>query len=58
MQRMGLDQDSVIIIHMGGVYGDKEAALQRFRVNYTEKLSEDIKRRLVLENDEVREIFT
>ena len=53
LDRMGLDQDSVMIIHMGGVYGDKASALERFKKNYTEKVSEKVKRRLVLENDEV-----
>ena len=52
MDRMGMDQDSVMIIHMGGTFGDKTATLQRFRENYT-KLPENIKARLVLENDEV-----
>jgi UV DNA damage endonuclease len=27
MDLMGLDKDSIMIIHMGGVYGDKEAAI-------------------------------
>ncbi|KAG8851967.1 hypothetical protein FRB96_008982 [Tulasnella sp. 330] len=53
MDRMGLDQDSVMIIHGGGVYGDKEAALARFKDNYTTKLPENVKARLVLENDEL-----
>ncbi|KAG8924362.1 hypothetical protein FRC01_011608 [Tulasnella sp. 417] len=53
MDRMGLDQDSVMIIHMGGVYGDKVASLARFKENYTAKLSDSIKARLVLENDEL-----
>ena len=53
LDRMGLDQDSVMIIHMGGVYGDKPAALERFKKVYIEQLSENVKRRLVLENDEV-----
>ncbi|ORY73221.1 UV-endonuclease UvdE-domain-containing protein [Leucosporidium creatinivorum] len=52
MDRMGLDKDSVMIIHGGGVYGDKKAALARFKENY-EKLSEGVKARLVLENDEI-----
>ncbi|CEP12705.1 hypothetical protein [Parasitella parasitica] len=52
MDLMGLDQDSVMIIHMGGVYGDREAALARFEQEYA-KLPETIKRRLVLENDEL-----
>lgn len=37
-----------------GVYGDKEAALARFKETYTTKLPENVKARLVLENDEVR----
>lgn len=37
---------------MGGMFGDKEATLDRFRANYA-KLSPEIKARLVLENDDV-----
>ncbi|KAK4645218.1 UV-damage endonuclease [Podospora bellae-mahoneyi] len=46
------DRDAVMILHMGGVYGDKAATLDRFRANYAE-LSPSIKNRLVLENDDV-----
>ncbi|KAI9930555.1 UV-damage endonuclease [Aspergillus wentii] len=46
------DRDAVMILHMGGVFGDKEATLDRFRENY-KKLSQDVKNRLVLENDDV-----
>ncbi|KAJ9272877.1 hypothetical protein DTO212C5_1138 [Paecilomyces variotii] len=46
------DRDAVMILHMGGVFGDKAATLDRFRKNYKE-LSQDIKNRLVLENDDV-----
>ncbi|KAI0078030.1 UV-endonuclease UvdE [Panus rudis PR-1116 ss-1] len=53
MRYMGLDQDSVIIIHMGGVYGDKESTLARFKENYTTRLTDEMKARLVLENDEI-----
>ncbi|KAI9832248.1 MAG: UV-damage endonuclease [Sarea resinae] len=46
------DRDAVMILHMGGVFGDKEATLNRFRENY-KGLSQNIKNRLVLENDDV-----
>lgn len=46
------DRDAIMILHMGGVFGDKAATLDRFRENYA-VLSEDIKNRLVLENDDV-----
>ena len=41
-----------MILHLGGVFGDKAVTLDRFRANY-KKLSPGIKRRLVLENDDV-----
>ncbi|KAA8896881.1 UV-endonuclease UvdE-domain-containing protein [Sphaerosporella brunnea] len=47
------DRDAVMILHMGGMFGDKAATLDRFRKNYTTLLSEDVKQRLVLENDDV-----
>lgn len=46
------NRDAVMILHLGGVFGDKAATLDRFRANYR-KLSPGIKRRLVLENDDV-----
>lgn len=46
------NKDAVMILHMGGVFGDKAATLDRFRENYA-KLSPSIKARLVLENDDV-----
>ncbi|KLJ05587.1 hypothetical protein EMPG_10920 [Blastomyces silverae] len=46
------DRDAVMILHMGGVFGDKQATLDRFRKTYR-TLSGDIKNRLVLENDDV-----
>ncbi|KAI0135851.1 UV-damage endonuclease [Daldinia grandis] len=47
-----LNKDAVMILHMGGVFGDKGATLDRFRKNYA-KLSKSVKARLVLENDDV-----
>ncbi|KAK0609521.1 UV-endonuclease UvdE-domain-containing protein [Bombardia bombarda] len=46
------NRDAVVILHMGGTYGDKPATLDRFRDNYV-KLPASIKARLVLENDDV-----
>jgi UV DNA damage endonuclease len=46
------DRDAVIILHIGGVFGDKAATLDRFRKNYA-ALLQPIKDRLVLENDDV-----
>lgn len=46
------DRDAVMIVHMGGTYGNKAETLDRFRENYA-KLSPSVKRRLVLENDDV-----
>ncbi|GJE93486.1 UV-endonuclease UvdE [Phanerochaete sordida] len=53
MRYMGLGKDSVIILHMGGVYGDKAATIARFRETYTTRLTDEMRARLVLENDEM-----
>lgn len=47
------DRDAVMILHMGGMFGDKEATLKRFHENYTKLLTDEMKARLVLENDDV-----
>ena len=41
-----------MILHLGGVFGDKAATLDRFRENYA-RLPQGVKDRLVLENDDV-----
>jgi UV DNA damage endonuclease len=38
---------------MGGIYGDKPTTLARFKENYTTRLTDKVKKRLVLENDEI-----
>ncbi|MEI7650351.1 MAG: UV DNA damage repair endonuclease UvsE, partial [Methanomicrobiales archaeon] len=48
---MGLDTTAKVQIHVGGVYGDKPASMDRFSSNY-ELLDTAIKNRLVIENDE------
>jgi len=50
---MELDTSTKIQIHVGGVYGDKEKSMKRF-VKRFESLDEEIKRRLVIENDDRR----
>ncbi|KAI8820773.1 UV damage repair endonuclease [Fimicolochytrium jonesii] len=49
---IGLGKESVMIIHGGGVYGDKAATLLRFRERW-KLVPEDIQKRIVLENDEM-----
>ncbi|KAF9478794.1 UV-endonuclease UvdE [Pholiota conissans] len=49
---MGMDADSVMIIHGGGVYNDKPATLIRLRQSIM-NLPKEIRQRLVLENDEM-----
>jgi len=51
LDRMGMGNDSVMVVHGGGVYGDKQATLERWCNNYN-RLPEPIKKRLVLENCE------
>jgi UV DNA damage endonuclease len=43
--------EAIVILHLGGAYGNKDAAMQRFVENYP-RLSESGRRRLVIENDE------
>lgn len=48
---MGLDTTAKVQVHVGGVYGDKPASMDRFSERY-ELLDPAIKNRLVIENDE------
>lgn len=50
---MGVDQDGVMILHGGGTYGDREASLERIRHTIQHRLPKPVRRRLVLENDEM-----
>jgi UV DNA damage endonuclease len=46
------NKDAVMILHMGGVFEGKPETIARFKENYA-KLSQSVKNRLVLENDDV-----
>jgi UV DNA damage endonuclease len=48
---MGLDRSAKVQVHVGGVYGDKPAAIDRFVKQY-DLLETAIRDRLVIENDE------
>jgi UV DNA damage endonuclease len=51
LDAMGLGPEAVINTHVGGLYGDKQAALARFVERY-QRLPQAVRGRLVLENDE------
>jgi len=51
LDSLGLDSTAKIQLHLGGVYGDKPAALERFAKAY-KKLPAAVKKRLVIENDD------
>jgi UV DNA damage endonuclease len=51
LDAMGLATDHKIILHIGGVYGDREKSSQRFSENFR-NLPENVQSRLVIENDE------
>jgi len=51
LDSLGCDKSSKIVLHIGGVYGDKELSIQRFIDNY-KKLDSSIKNRLIIENDD------
>lgn len=51
LDRMNLDTTAKIQIHVGGVYGEREQALNRFVQRYAH-LPLSVKKRLVIENDD------
>ena len=48
---MNTDSTSKIILHVGGAYGDKAVAIDRFYRSWV-RLSDSVRNRIVLENDE------
>ncbi|WP_300379995.1 UV DNA damage repair endonuclease UvsE [Clostridium sp.] len=51
LDSLGVSGEHKIVLHIGGVYNEKENAIERFITNYN-KLEEGIKGRLVIENDD------
>ena len=51
LDRMGCDNDSVMVVHGGGMYGNKPETMKRWVVNFS-RLPKSVQRRLVLENCE------
>jgi UV DNA damage endonuclease len=54
LDRMGLGPEAVMVIHVGGLYDDRGASRERWVRTWHEVLPEPVKRRLVLENDDLR----
>jgi UV DNA damage endonuclease len=52
LDSMKLPSSAKIQIHGGGVYGDKKKAKKDFSNNFNKVLEENLKRRLVIENDD------
>ena len=59
MDHMGLSKTpyNKINIHVGGAYGDKESAMERFCNNF-QKLSDSAKARLTVENDDKASMYS
>jgi UV DNA damage endonuclease len=51
LELLGLERTARIQVHVGGVYGNKEASIDRFCKRF-ELLAEPVRRRLVVENDD------
>ncbi|MFC7536112.1 UV DNA damage repair endonuclease UvsE [Sphingomonas sp. GCM10030256] len=53
LDRMGCGPEAVLVTHVGGVYGNREESRARWIEGY-DQCPEHVKRRLVLENDDIR----
>lgn len=51
LDAMEVDYKNKIVLHVGGVYGNKISAMEVFKSNFG-KLSDSLKKRLVIENDD------
>lgn len=52
LEAMGLDNRTKMVLHVGGAYGDKPLSLSRFKENWNTIVPQNIKERLILENDD------
>jgi UV DNA damage endonuclease len=53
LDRMECGPEAVMVVHVGGAYGDRESGWRRWAQTW-KRLGEPVRRRLVLENDDVR----
>lgn len=53
LDRMGMGPEAVLVTHVGGVYDDRDASRARWIDGY-DQCPEPVRRRLVLENDDLR----
>ncbi len=53
LDRMECGPEAVMVVHVGGAYGDRESGWRRWAETW-KRLSEPVQRRLVLENDDIR----
>jgi UV DNA damage endonuclease len=53
LDRMGLGPEAVLVVHAGAAYGDKAEGRRRWAETYR-RLPEPVRRRLVLEHDDLR----
>ena len=51
LECLGVNNEHKIVLHVGGIYGDKVAALERFATNF-KRLAEAVQNRLIIENDD------
>ncbi len=51
LDSLKLNSEHKLVLHVGGAYDDKKRAIERFMDNY-KQLDDNVKRRLVIENDD------
>ena len=53
LDRMECGPEAILVVHVGGAYGDRASGRERW-IKTWPRLSEPVRRRLVLENDDIR----